>query len=344
MKKIIIILIFTGFIFSVSLIFLNCSKKDDLPVLHGPYLGQKPPGLMPEIFAPGTISSPEHEHSYPSFSHDGKKVLWTVMFTRLNIELPPMILTMDQENNQWTRPKIADFSGVFPDGEGCLSPNNKKFFFGSQRPFGKENKPKKDLDIWYVEKIASQWSNPVRLNSLINTDKHEMQPSISANGNLYYVGHFEKGRNNNGIYRSIWENGKFQKPELLGTNVNSEEFQWTPYIAPDESYLMFSGFRKGGFGSGDIYICFRKSDDTFGKPVNLGQHINTEMNERFPCISPDGKYLFYVSDKFNYRHDRNNPNTYDQIVEISNSPGNGYCDIYWVDAKIIEDLNPNIRK
>ncbi|MFC1493088.1 hypothetical protein ACFL6O_03945 [candidate division KSB1 bacterium] len=318
-------------------IFIGCTNIPQSADVTGDYFGQEPPGDIPELFAPGIISTPEHEHSFPSFTPDGNEVLWTSVFTTMNIEFPPHILTMKRHGNIWSQPRFADFSGIYPDGEGCLSYDGSRFFFGSQRPISPNDTLKKDLDIWYVERSGSGWTAPKWLD-VINTENFEMQPTLAENGNLYYVGYFEKGRNNNGIYRSRFESGAYLKPELLGENINSEEFQWTPYIAPDESYLLFSGIREGGFGSGDIYICFRQTDGMFSKPVNLGSSINTEMNERFPCVSPDGKYLFFVSDKKLYQHDENDPKKYSELVEISNSPGNGYCDIYWVDAKIVTSI------
>jgi hypothetical protein len=47
--------------FSVILIFLlvfnTCTKNDDFPLIKGPYLGQEPPGLEPQLFLPGLIST-----------------------------------------------------------------------------------------------------------------------------------------------------------------------------------------------------------------------------------------------------------------------------------------------
>jgi WD40 repeat protein len=323
----------------VAIIIFSCSNEESQN-----YFGQTPPGNEPEIFAPGIISTAEHEYSNPCFSSNGKEVFWTVRISTLQFEFPTMILTMKKEINKWSMPRIAEFSGVFSDTQGCFSPDGKKFFFGSDRPIETNGKKISDLDLWYVEKNNSHWSKPVRLNSLINTDKLEMQPTIAANGNLYYVGHFEEGQNNFGIYRSKYQNGEYLKPELLGSNINSKEFQWTPYIAPDESYLLFSGIRSGGYGVGDIYISLRTDDGSFGKPINLGPKINTKYNERFPYISLDKKYLFFGSTKSEYSHNINNPYDYNQIKKISNKPGNGWCDIYWVDAKIIENSKPENMK
>ena len=58
------------------------AQKTDFPKLAGPFLGQKPPGNIPEIFAPGIISTEAHEFSC-CFSPDGKEFY----FTRMHPEL-----------------------------------------------------------------------------------------------------------------------------------------------------------------------------------------------------------------------------------------------------------------
>ena len=48
----------------------------------------------------------------------------------------------------------------------------------------------------------------------------------------------------------------------------------------------------GGFGGADLYRASINADGTLGTPVNLGQDINTEGQEMFPWISPDGLFFF----------------------------------------------------
>ncbi len=320
------------------ILILHCGKAQN-PLSEGnsDYFGQKSPGAIPELFAPGIISTAEHEHSFPSFTPDRNEVFWTSIIMTVNRKYPAMILNSRNLDGKWSEPQFASFSGKYPDAEGCLTYDGNRFIFGSQRPVVSDGETKEDLDLWFVDRTSSGWSEPARINS-INTDKQEMQPSVSKNGNMYFVGYFEIGRNNNGIYRAEYENGEYLDPVLLGENINTDQFQWTPFIARDESYLLFSGIREDGYGSGDIYISFRHDDGSFGKPVNLGPTINSENNERFPCVSPDGKYLFIVSDKKLFENDVNDPKTLYDLKDISKKPGNGYSDVYWVSAGIIDSL------
>lgn len=65
---------------------------------------------------------------------------------------------------------------------------------------------------------------------------------------------------------------------------------WSIYISPEEGYLIFAG----GSDNADLFICFKNIDGKWGSPVNMGDKINTNEWERFPVVSPDGKYLFFT--------------------------------------------------
>jgi len=45
----------------------------------------------------------------------------------------------------------------------------------------------------------------------------------------------------------------------------------------------------------DLYVTRRKTrSDPWGRPTNLGQEINSSAGEYSPCISPDGRELYFV--------------------------------------------------
>ena len=321
------------------MIFSNCTQQSGFPVLKGPYLGQKPPGDVPELFAPAIVSSRFHEHSFPAFSPDYREVYWTIGFPGQR-SFQPRMLTMKRKAGRWSPPQLAEFCRDFIDAELSFSPDGNRIFFASNRPDTKDGLPRPDWDIWVVDRTSDGWSEPNHLGAPICTDKWEQQPTVANNGTLYYNGYWEDGRNKYGIYRSEIKNGNYSDPELLPETINSPHVDWTPFIASDESFLLWSSVRSGGYGSGDLYISFRGKDGSWTEAINLGPRINTKYNERYPYISPDGKYLFFLSNHFNYESENMAKLSYEQILAMCDGPGNGYCDIYWVDAKIIEKLKP----
>jgi hypothetical protein len=71
--------------------------------------------------------------------------------------------------------------------------------------------------------------------------------------------------------------------------INSEENEGAPFIDPDREYLLFSR-------AGDLFISFRKADDTWTRAVSLGETVNSPSFDLCPTVSPDGEYLFYLTE------------------------------------------------
>jgi hypothetical protein len=130
--------------------------------------------------------------------------------------------------------------------------------------------------------------------------------------------------NEKGIVRSALIDGCYTEPEPLGSVINSKNYEGPAYVTPDQSYMIFSSFRPGGFGSCDLYISFRGEDGTWKEPRNMGPKINSDAKDMFPYVSSDGEYFFFNSSRVSVLNTK----------PIPGGPGN----IYWVDAGIIEEL------
>ncbi len=321
--------------FLVSL--LNCSKNE-LNIPDGSYIGQKPPGFEPEFFAPGIVTTRHHEHSSPAFSPDGNEIYWSAFIAPLQSGAPQVILFMKKENNKWSKPQVASFSGQYFEGSPCFSPDGKKLFFNSNRPITGNGDPN-DSNLWFVERNELGWGKPVSAGTPVNTEKSDRNPSIARNGNIYFVGFADGYPYNHGIYRAKFKKGKYEQPEFLPETINSKKsYDGCPFIDPDEKFIMFASGRDGGLGSGDLYISYRTDNNTWTEAKNLGPKINSDRNDRFPVISPDGKYLFFLSNRNIIKSFSDRPQTLIQLQQRYNHPGNGLADIYWVDAKLIEKL------
>ena len=330
-------LFFCLFILSSSNLF---SQQNDFQKLTGSYLGQKLPGMTPELFAPGILSTVAHEHSSPSFSPGGKEVYYSVIYPGTRLEV---IMFRKVEGGIWSEPEVAPFSGRFREGGPVFSRYGSKLFYYSMRPLIEGEKPSQ-MDLWYVERKEDSWSNPQNLGPKVNSTNMEMTLSVAENGNLYFS--VKDSINDHTLYVAEYINGSYTKARSCGKLVESNYTEWCPYIAPDESYMIFAGYKTGGKEDNDLYIVFKEDDGSWSDAVNMGESINTEYQEQFPRVSNDGKYLFFTSNRLNinrrfsnyYSYDE--PLTYKKIQNIMNEPGNGRSDIYWVDAKIIEELRP----
>ena len=253
----------------------------------GPYLAMDPPGDVPVIFAPGLVSTSERELN-TIISPDGKEIYFSRRIDDLYVTMVCKEMTAG-----WTGPEITSFS--LPGGaiDPAMSADGQRILFGSMRKPGLGQ-----ADIWQTERSSGgEWSEPKHLGRPVNTPANENYPTLTNDGTLYY---FSKGHGGFGeadIFRVISRNGKYQDPENLGKAVNSEFFEYDPFIARDESYLIFSSSdRPDSLGKGDIYISFRRDDGSWTDARNLGRPVNSSETDYCPKVSPDGKYFSLPAD------------------------------------------------
>lgn len=278
-------------VFSALFVVGESYADNESPVLTGPYLGQKPPGSTPEIFAPGIVSTegwevngvftPELNEFY--FVRDSKDSGKQEMVVFINT------------NSRWHESVVSPRVGT-----PLIAPDGKTMHLGRR----------------YKERIETGWSEVKTLGAPF--DKLPiMRLSVSSKG-TYYFDEFKRDFTGDIRYSRLVD-GKYEEPKLLGKEINSGK-SFHPFIAADESYLIFDSKREGGYGDSDLYISYRQQDDTWGEPINLGDKINTEGWEAMASVTSDGKYLFF------------NRNL---------TPGNHEnVDIFWVDSQFIETLRP----
>jgi hypothetical protein len=300
--------IYLGILFSISIMFICHAQQNDFPVLKGPYLGQKPPGMTPEIFAPGIVSNRRSVHSATIFSPYGSEVYWTVM----NDPDPMRIIFMKQVDGVWIQPREVSFTSTSEDANPFFSSSGESLYFKSYRGDGNA--------IWVTYRKGNGWSDPVNLGAPFSSSGLGWQASITKSGMIYFV-RATGGFGSHDIYRAECIDGSYSSVEKLGTPVNSDIGDWQVFIDPDEEYLIVGRYqRPDPSHENGVYISFRKQDESWSEPVNMGVSINGDHGGYWPYVSPDKKYFFFVSDMDN---------------------GNWHYDVYWVDAKIIEELKPD---
>jgi dipeptidyl aminopeptidase/acylaminoacyl peptidase len=330
--------------FLAALFSAHCAATEktasggEAPDMEGPYLGMRAPGRVPELFAPGVVSTVHHEHSGAIFSPDGDELFWTLHTMPLQGPAPAVVLYMKRDEGSWTPPEVAWFSGRYDDDVASISPDGRRLYVSSRRPHLEGDPPRERADIWVLERTPEGWSNPRALAGAVNTENHESDFQETRSGTAYLVGYVEGVQGNFGILRTRSVNGEYTRAEPLPSHINSEHVDWCPYVDPDEELLIFSSNRPGGYGQLDLYVSFRRADDTWGEPINLGPNINSDDNERFPHMSPDAKYLFFLSKRTPIVMPPDRALTFTDLKEMSSSITNGLSNIYWVDASFLDGL------
>ncbi|MCP4610573.1 MAG: hypothetical protein GY845_17830 [Planctomycetes bacterium] len=255
----------------------------------GPYLGQIPPGMEPEIFAPGVISIPNRSERIGSFTPDGKEFYFTVTNSEWSGN---RVMMTSQAEGVWSTPAVLPFS-AYIEVNMYLSPDGQRLFFTSSRPVSSWL----SFNIWMCERQGPIWSEPVKL--AINSSRMDFAGTCTWSGTLYFASERDGPI---AIFKSVSVAGKYTTVEKLPSPINTGQSEQCPWISPDESYLIFASSRQG---SRDLYVSYRNHDDSWTEPVNLGPPINTQDYEWNPTVSSDGQYLFYsrCKDVSNINHD-----------------------------------------
>jgi len=285
--------------------------------------------VTPTLFAEGTISTADMELN-AAFTADGKTLFFTKRTPKYQFWA---ILVSTYKQGAWSTPEVAPFSGQYGDFDPFISPDGSKLFWSSRRLV--EGRQPGGFDIWMVERTANGWGNPKTLGTPVNSDAPEYYPSVSSNGTLYFSSVRPGGAGQLDIYRSRLVDGKYTDPESLGDSVNSKFTDGDPYIAPDESYLIFVSYgRPEGSGDGDLYIS-RNVGGVWSKAQNLGPTINSSALDFCPIVSPNGKYLFFTSERGFADAPLARRLTYGELMKRIRNTGNGLGDIYQVDLDAV---------
>ncbi len=249
-----------------------------------------------------------------------------------------VILKLKKKKGKWEDPAVASFSGEYKDLEPFISPDELTLFFVSDRPLDASSQTRKDYDIWYVERTNknSPWSKPKNIGSPINTENNEFYPSLSKNKNMYFTSDSPESKGKDDIFFSQWDGTKYLPPISLSDSINTEGYEFNSYIAPDESYLIFSGYnRPDGLGSGDLYISFMGEDGNWSKAKNLGEQINSKQMDYCPFVNQTSGALYFTSKRSAVKPQ--NFESYKSLLKEINKYENGLSRVYKAFVKEIID-------
>jgi Tol biopolymer transport system component len=259
-----------------------------------PYLGQPFPDTTPRIFAPGVVST-GNIHSGLAIAPDGREMFWNTVDMKT---FTTRLMHVRAVGDTWTQPQPPAFAEGKSAQSPRYSPDGKRLCYGLRTDQGGVT--------MFVESIAAGWSAPH------DGAKQDCRVSLASSGRAYFSTTMTSKAWNSGIFSGRLSGGELTEIVPLGPEINvPNAIDYTPWVSPDESFLLFSSNRPATGDKEDmhVYVSFRTPAGQWSAPRRV-----SDIEGRFPSISPDGRFLFFCGDDGN---------------------------IYWTDARILDALRPS---
>lgn len=204
----------------------------------------------------------------------------------------------DPKTNAWSKPKplsahvnTADYN----EGSSIISADGKLIVLTScQRPDGKGS-----CDLYTSRYINGHWQSPQHIPPPINTRHWESQPALSADKKtLYFVSDRPGGVGKRDIwYATRLPKGKWSNPRSMGTPINTEGDDISPFVHHNGAAIYFASNGHMGMGGYDLYLSEKDSNGAWTLPKNLGYPINNHKDEVSLFVNAAGTHGYYTDEK-----------------------------------------------
>ena len=263
--------------------------------------------LNTELYTANEVEMPDTENEFAQIPHSGGIIFSAdkLAFKRTDVDAwtgrsyVGLYFSKKDRSGKWMSPVTlrGDVNGDYHEGPACFSADGETIYF-TRNNFGKNGKLVKNaknentLKIYTAVLKGDQWTDVKEL--AFNSDNYSCaHPSLSSDGKyLYFISDMPGSIGGTDIYRSELKDGTWQKPENLGSVINTESNEMFPYIHKDGT-LYFSSEAHKNMGGLDVFMT--SYDGTKWLAVeNLNYPINTSSDD-FAFVLNDDKSNGFIS-------------------------------------------------
>ncbi|WP_422361010.1 hypothetical protein [Reichenbachiella sp.] len=261
----------------LTILFLSCctEPKREVPFEPEAFLSEFVPAGQ---LAHGGVLSPDGLQYFLTLSDSNFQYFNVVM--------------SENKNGKWSETEPAFFNSSYDEHGVSFTANQQYIYFSSTRPIHKDSLPN-SWQIWRCRKISKGWSEPEWVELPSMSGQLVSHPSFTRSDRMY----FHAGKTDYSqlsIYYADQNDGNFSAPRMVDFTINLEGLQITPYIAADESFLIFGHVADG---TERLYLS-KNIKGEWQSPLALSDKINHNCKAN-PFVATDTKFLYYASGEFN---------------------------------------------
>ncbi len=257
-----------------------------------------------QVLGIGTNVNSTFDEQAPILSPDGKTLYFTIAKHPSNMggtkDPGDIWISKKDSSGAWTTPinpgqplNNKQYNALI----GFSNKGNSVYLAGHYLP---GNKRAKSRGISVSHYNNKKWTFPEPVDiPYFNNYSDQQSGCLSYDGNIMLHSIETYGtRGAEDIYVSFRKtDGSWTDVKNLGSVINTEYQEKTPFLSADNRTLIFSSNGLGGLGSMDLFMSKRLDDSwkNWSKPVNLGQPINTNGRELFYFVVPGSDEVIFCS-------------------------------------------------
>lgn len=239
--------------------------------------------------------------SFPTGTPDG-----ALIFSRHGPDLSrqTLMIAPSGPDGGWDTPVVMALSGDHSDRSPAVLPDGSGLVFASDRPAGPDDEFE-GYRLWLAPRLdTGGWGDVAPVEFEGGWEHDARQPSITAEGTLYFSSAAPGGRGEGDIFVATPDPtapARWAAPRNLGEPINGPGDEHGAFVSPDGSYMLLTsagGRSDSGPGGDDLYVS-RRTADGWSTPRPLGLPINTFANEYGASVSGEG-LLYFTSDRYGY--------------------------------------------
>lgn len=250
-----------------------------------------------QLFAPFGLPNGAYLQDV-SFTPDGQELFATV------VAVEKRTIVRSTRSGVWSPPRTVSFSGTWRDLEEVPSPDGKTIVFASNRPaeggsrpidafFGGKFRPGRGGNLWEVTRQGDDWSVPVRLPNVVNSNNATFSPALAPGGLLYFM-QASGPKATFHIFAAKLVNGAYDAVALAPfSDMRYSDFDAT--VTTDGSTVIFASSRPPSKqGTADLFVTFHRGN-VWTRPMDIAASIDSDGDAIEPRFSPDAKTLYYTA-------------------------------------------------